>query len=740
LKVAYLNPWVNAAENQAFMSLAAGGRNVGVELLSCGTAEEIERSGVDFVLSVASSVPKVADVPSYLTLHEPTKRFLTSKFYFENMLSYDGYLTISDSLKRFAQDVAFGIGRPDDVGFYYNTPQKSDFTTDVGALAKSGELKLVYLGTNWDQRLPALFKALDDREVLRVHGPEASWQKFQYKSFKGSLPFDGVSPQKAYSESGLGLVLLSDGHLAEDVISNRIFEISSVGAVSICPDTPWIRKWFGDSVFYFEPDASPASMSEQILEHHRFCSANPSQARLMGLQAREIFEEHFSAEKMLENAVRYHEKKQKDKRATILPKESHPAITVVVRCGGRPLEMVKSAVDSIRKQTFGNITVVFSKYADIDLSEITADSSGAIVGYKEVVTLGGNRSATLAAGLGEVTTPYFAILDDDDFWLSDHCETLFSAAKKTDPDFDCAFSGTISVSDVGTEIETNLFWKRTIYTFGFRSEPKSLEDVTREFSSNCFVAKSDLIPMGMSTLTPQETAEDSFIVAMVTRRRRPVFSFKTTAFFNRHGDNQSGYSNSPMRRADVLSCVLRSGLLYSHQWISSGSTQHAHEAWPRYGALHKADALRSKLGSPKVDGEYNEFWNVTPLLTIGDVGQMQGDGSIKVDGAKRGCVFFGPYLEMGQSRYRLKLHLKRGTNSLNHFPFKKRKAIGTLDVVCVDASWVGAAKQISANESQIICDFDVPADVVGKPIEFRLFSDGRENFTVASVTLQSLRI
>ncbi len=257
MKIAYLNPWTDAAENQAYKSLAIGAVRLGHVLVDCRVAEDVERARPDFVLSVASSVPKVADFPTYLTLHEPKRRFLESQFYFRNMLTYDGFLTISDSLDTFVRHVCFGVGRDDEVGFYYNTPQRTNLRADIARSISEGKLKVVYLGTNWDRRMPAVFELLDRRALLQIHGPLASWESLEYSSYRGPLPFDGISPQLAYSTASIGLVLLSADHLREDIISNRIFEIVSVGAVAICPESRWIRKWFGDAVLYFDAKASP---------------------------------------------------------------------------------------------------------------------------------------------------------------------------------------------------------------------------------------------------------------------------------------------------------------------------------------------------------------------------------------------------------------------------------------------------------------------------------------------------
>jgi hypothetical protein len=492
MRIAYLNPWKNAAENQAYFSLAAAARKLGHEVIDCRTATDVEGSSVDFVLSVASSIPKVVDVPSYLVVHEPGKRFLGNSFYLNNLLTYDGYLTVSDSLNRLVRDISVGAGRSANIGFYYNTPQISDTVSDIVSLVRGDELRIVYLGTNWDRRLPALFKALDSQGILRVHGPEASWKADNYVSYAGALPFDGVAPQRAYAESGMGLVLLSADHLREDVISNRIFEICSVGALAVCPDTPWIRKWFGDSVLYFDPAAAPSAISEQVLTHHRHCQENPGQARIMAGKARAIFERHFAAERMIENAVAYHAAAQNAKLELLSALGEAPAITVIVRCGGRPVEMVRQAVDSIRRQTFGRFRVIFSKYHQLDLSTIS-NVDAKIQSFTEILTEGGGRAATLNAGLSAIHTEFFAVLDDDDFWLSDHVESLFLAARMGDPNFDVAFAGSVCIDRQGTQIERALIWDRNIYAFGFRDTPRTVSDITGEFSSNCFIARSDTL-------------------------------------------------------------------------------------------------------------------------------------------------------------------------------------------------------------------------------------------------------
>lgn len=581
MRIAYHNPWLLSAENQSFMSLAIAARKLGAIAHACASHEDIEACDPDFVLSVSSSVPKMVDITSYLTVHAPPGFFLETPGHLHNLLSYDGYVTISDSIRRFLADVCFGLGREEQPGFYYNCPQATDLTTNWSALPAQ-EPKVVYLGTNWDRRMPELFRALDNAHILRIHGPEAPWKPEGYQAYAGPLPFDGLAPQRAYAQFGMGLALLGDRWWREDVISNRIFEITSVGAVAICPDIPWTRKWFGDSVLYFSAGETPSEIARQIRRHYDFCCANPDDARRMGEAARRVFETHFVAEKMLANLFEYHERKktaQARRRAAVA---QHPEIAVVVRCGGRPLAVVKRAVDSIRRQHLGRFTVILVKYAEINLSPLTSDLSGAITEFVEILLPGGGRAATLFKGIERVATPYFAVLDDDDFWLSEHIEELFRTGRQVRDKFDMAFSGSVAF-DFPIFYRENQFCSRNILLFGFTTPPGDVIGAESAIGTNCFVARRDLLPEGALEAPDFDTAEDSLLIALLSRRSKPIFSYRATAFYRRAAPDGAQWASHPNRARDEVSLALRVGLSWASEWLPHASFDVPQRMWASRG-------------------------------------------------------------------------------------------------------------------------------------------------------------
>lgn len=276
---------------------------------------------------------------------------------------------------------------------------------------------------------------------------------------------------------------------------------------------------------------------------------------------------NFSAESMLSNLVDYHARRISARPARLARAGAEAQVSVIVCCGGRDVKMVKRAVDSIRGQTFGRFSVIFIKYRPIDLSSITAQAGERIAGFTEVDTPGGNRSQTLFTGLRHISTPYFAVLDDDDWWMSDHMEGLFAAGRADDPAFDVAYSGVIGV-DYPVELETNLVSSRNIYAFGIPAHPRTIFDVTGAVQITGFVARGDLLPPELCEPPEMETAHDSMLLAILCRRAIPVFSYRATAFYTRCNPDGSGWATHPERGEDIISYQLRAKLALAPTWLS----------------------------------------------------------------------------------------------------------------------------------------------------------------------------
>jgi glycosyltransferase involved in cell wall biosynthesis len=547
-----------AAENQAFSSLRTAAERIGHEVVQYSNSREIDRDPPDFVLASASTQPKLNDVPHYGVIHEPRDRFLVNRDYFNNLLTYDGYLTISDTLERFLRNVTYGVGRPQPIGFYYNTCQRQTLAADLACLTSRRMLRITYFGTNWDKRRQQFFRKFSEAEGVQICGPRHSWTHISPNGYGGTVEFDGSSVQKTYAANGIGLCLLSDLHLRDNIISNRIFEVTSVGAIAFCCDIPWIRDHFGDSVYYFDQNLPDQALRRAILQLRDIVYSNPVAAMEKAQRAREIFERKFAAEVLLENAVEYHQLVNGNRTSRLKQAQEKycPFISVIIRCGSRPVEFFERALESISKQTVGCFEVIAVRHQELDLAPALEVERPRIRTIKVIDCDQGSRSTCLWAGLSAVTGDYFAILDDDDFWFSNHIESLFQPLPERRLEHFFAYSGGIAMNPVPLPIDGGGADQRQLYCFGIRST-ESWSAAASAFASNSFVASRDLLDSDLLLSPEMQTGEDSYLILSLAARTKPKFSYSATSVFERSLSNHSGFADHPNRYEDELTLQLR---------------------------------------------------------------------------------------------------------------------------------------------------------------------------------------
>jgi hypothetical protein len=550
LRIGYLNPWKEKAENQAYKSLAIAANRLGQELVSVTTSDDVEGAGLDFVIAVASTQPKLTSVPTFGCIHEPRTRFFSNPDYFSNLLSYDGWLTISPSIKSFLSNMAAGFGANQSIGAYYNTPQANALAAPVRDLAASGDIRLCYFGTNWDARGRPLFRALSQERFMRIYGPKDAWT-YLNKGYVGSAPFDGQAVQQTYARFGAGLVVLSKDHLLDDVISNRIFEITSVGAVAICPDIPWIRQNYGDSVFYYQPHGTVQSIVADINASMAQIRARPDEAQRKALAAKQIFEQRFCAEQMLNSAIGYFDAWRNGVGRPTQP-EDDPLIDVVVRVGGRPLETVRRAVESIDNQRRGRFRILMVRYRDLDVSSLIEASWRRIVEIKQIDEMGGGRAQTMVAGLRAVSAPYFAFLDDDDWWLNTHMDTLLPLALSAPEGRAYVYSGYLSAGAPDADGE-----RRRIANC--RQPTGSIFDILGRLQTGGILASSALLRHLNLEGWRLQSAEDSLLHGSLIAHAEPAFSWRPTMCWTADSADASNYVERESRQEDVLECLTRLG-------------------------------------------------------------------------------------------------------------------------------------------------------------------------------------
>ena len=102
--------------------------------------------------------------------------------------------------------------------------------------------------------------------------------------------------QKKY---GISLVLHNLEHLIDGIPTNRIVESISAGSIVISDNHPFVKKYFGDTVLYFDAFAQPDEMYDQIQKHVMWIRNHPDEAEKKAKAAHKILEEQLTMEKAL---------------------------------------------------------------------------------------------------------------------------------------------------------------------------------------------------------------------------------------------------------------------------------------------------------------------------------------------------------------------------------------------------------------------------------------------------------
>lgn len=307
--VVKLWPEIKTAEDECIARLKSAAAALGIECIEVHANGErldapstiIGRNDVDFVIHLHYDTPKLYDAFSFVALWNPLK------FYHEwgyartsrNLITHDDFLSCSS---RAADDHVARMVRKSDThlppyfNLYHSTP-------DIGHGPTLGDCKLFYAGINWEalgggkSRHQEVLKRLDKTGLLRIYGPTIFqgvkvWEG--YESYVKEIPFDGISMIHEISKAGIALVLSSQAHKDSELMSNRLFESIAAGALIICDENPFARRFFGDSLLYIDSRRSPDKIHEDITTHMAWAGNHPAAALAMIAKAQDIFRNRFA--------------------------------------------------------------------------------------------------------------------------------------------------------------------------------------------------------------------------------------------------------------------------------------------------------------------------------------------------------------------------------------------------------------------------------------------------------------
>lgn len=307
-------PEIKTAEDECIARLKIAAATLGLECIEVHAdgrlLEEpdktITKKDVDFVLHLHYDTPKLYDAFSFVALWNPIQ------FYHEwgyartsrNLLTHDDFVSCSspaadDHAARLIRKVATHL--PPFFNLYHSV-------ADIVHPPSLGDHKLFYAGINWDalrggiSRHQELLKQLDKTGNLRIFGP-AIFQGVNvwdgYDSYVREIPFDGISMIDEISKAGIALVLSSQAHKESELMSNRLFESVAAGALVICDENKFAKKYFGESLLYIDSRCPVGKIRDDIENHLAWATNNPDKALAIIKKSQEIFMSKFALKKNL---------------------------------------------------------------------------------------------------------------------------------------------------------------------------------------------------------------------------------------------------------------------------------------------------------------------------------------------------------------------------------------------------------------------------------------------------------
>ena len=314
--VVKLWPELKTAEDECIARFKIAAKALGLECVEIhpdgrlldNPTHTISKNDVDFVLHLHYDTPKLYDAFSLVALWNPVNLYHQWGYArcSRNLLSHDDFISCS------SDPADHHVGRLIRKSANHLPPLFNIYhsLSDILYPPTLGDRKLVYVGINWDalskgvSRHQALLKSLDDSGALRIYGP-ALFQGVKvwngYKSYVKEIPFDGISIVKEINQAGISLVLSSEIHKQSQLMSNRLFESIAAGALVICDENPFARKFFGDALLYIDTRSPVEEIKADIFNHMEWANKNPDAAIAMIKQAQQIFKDKFSLNRNLQD-------------------------------------------------------------------------------------------------------------------------------------------------------------------------------------------------------------------------------------------------------------------------------------------------------------------------------------------------------------------------------------------------------------------------------------------------------
>ena len=517
-------------------------KRFGHEAILVSTSGQIIEYNPDIVFSTHHLAPKLTEHFTIGALWDPTLFYKNEADRLRSIRSWDLVVPINEAIRQFAVDLHFPMRHRTAISKHilYPSAPVPDFE-----LSPPPALSLVYVGVHWDgNRHEAFFRRLSDEVDLHIYGPSEAWKHLP-ASYRGSIPFNGNALFETLNRHGAVLALHKETHRRDDTPCMRPFEACAAKCFVITDAMTSLQNLFGDSFNYVDMEGGTERAVRQIKLALESANRERQYTATRIEAAHSVFRQRVSLDALLPPILDEAQAVIARKTSVAVRRVNAPTVSVIIRCGARPLEMISRAVNSVKQQVYPSISLIFARFAAIEGFDAHVSELRDSKRFDDVTVLSvpgrGIRSESMWTGLRAVRTPFFAILDDDDEWFPDHLHHIMEVFEQ-DKSADFVHSGAIRHDEEQHSPELHPRLRRSDGTTVNEHralifcEPFDLNRFLKwenVILSHSFVARSELLTADVLDDPKLEVMEDVYLYLLfMARGAKFAFNSRATAVWN----------------------------------------------------------------------------------------------------------------------------------------------------------------------------------------------------------------
>jgi hypothetical protein len=508
-------------------------------------SNDIDEFNPDCVITLTPQHPKLTRFPTYGLMNRPVNEYLELPRFLRNILTYDGYLTISPHIKQMLEDLTFGARKLDSSIAHFDFTPYFDKSTN----AVFENTKLTYFE-------PEINKTKYKNVLTTLQTSLADFQIFSNKwGLTSTIQLlKNVDELLVHLNNNKIGLCLDPCHDESKIIPQRLLEILASNSLAIAPYSKHLHSLFGDNILFFSPSLTQKQLCSAIRKYVTWANNNPKEAILKTNQAHEIFIRHFSSNLLINNLQELHAntlvKKgylpNKDEK-----KQNLPSVSYIIRTGGDNRQYLERALTGLVNQNYPKLNVIFVIHKPISyINEII--SSYPSLHIQVIQSYKSSRSKAICDGMAAVKTDLFGLHDDDDELHPNHVRTLVKSLKyHKNRDWrgtiGLVYSGSIKVDNRNLFeeepefIDTKLLYqgrKRAIEHFRFYQSIR-MANHAWYMMSNSWLAERELIDDELLTNPDIDTCEDLYFELQLAQKTHFAFSAEVTLFHHFHTTNST---------------------------------------------------------------------------------------------------------------------------------------------------------------------------------------------------------